>query len=153
MTCGYFGSIQPDSDPENEQKTLIVTTPRYYPHLIADDLLAFGFIMWEAACREPLLKKVSYSKDHDLAKVSEQLLSRVYEEESLGNFHFTQIVNAKHPSKIRPGLPKEIGEFLLKAVGLTFTDDEKLDSQEGFESFEDLSDALVKLIDGGFHYI
>lgn len=152
VDCGYFGSIEPESSPENEHKTLIVTTPRYYPHLIADDLLAFGLILWEAACRMPLLQKVSYSKDHELENVSEDLLSQVYEEEALGNFHFSQVVQAKRPSELRPGIPKELEELLMKSVRLKF-DKEKLDSEEGFESFEEFSDSINALIKQGIHYV
>ena len=153
VDCGYFGSIEPESDPQNESKTLIVTTPRYYPHLIADDMLAFGLVLWEAACRKQLLRKVSYSKDHELKKVSEDLLSQVYEEEALGNFHFSQIVKAKKPSALRPGIPASIEEFLLKSVRLKFTKDDVLDVDEGFETFEELARELKALIDSGIHYV
>ncbi len=153
VDCGYFGSFEPDSTPDNDKKTLIVTTPRYYPHLIADDLLAFGFLLWEAACRKPLLRKVSYSKDHDLEKVSDEILSLVYEEEALGNFHFSQIVKAKPPSEYRPGLPDEIEDVLLKAVQLSFDEDGFLDCGEGYESFEEVADDLAGLMNLGIHYL
>ncbi|MCB9471138.1 MAG: hypothetical protein H6677_22885 [Candidatus Obscuribacterales bacterium] len=153
VDCGYFGSIEPESTPDNDKKTLIVTTPRYYPHLIADDLLAFGLLLWESACRKPLLGKVSYSKDHDISKVGDELLSVVYEEEALGNFHFSRIVKAKRPSEYRPGMPEVMEEVLLKSVRLCFDREGVLDFDEGYESFEEIAYDLSSLIEQGIYYL
>ncbi|MCA9803559.1 MAG: hypothetical protein KC777_16420 [Cyanobacteria bacterium HKST-UBA02] len=153
VDCGYFGSIEMDEDEIYEQKALIVTTPRYYPHLKADDLLAFGLILWETALRQPLLSSVAYSRDFELDEVAEELVESVHQEESLGNFHFSQILDAAPPSDFRPGIPSRVEEFLLKGVRLKFRDDNILDVVEGFESFEELDVELGNLIRSGIHYL
>ncbi|MBZ0184905.1 MAG: hypothetical protein K8F91_01545 [Candidatus Obscuribacterales bacterium] len=153
VDCGYFGSIEMEEDVNSEHKALIVTTPRYYPHLKADDLLAFGLILWESACRESLLTSVAYSRDFELDKVKESLIESVHQEEDQGNFNFSQIMDAKRPSWIRPGLPDRIENLLLKATRLKFDDDDCLDLVEGYESFAEIEKDLSRLVEVGIHYV
>ncbi len=153
VDCGYFGNVHVGEPLHDAQKTLIVTTPRYYPRLLPDDLLAFGLIIWEAAMRTPLIEGVSYSGDYDSELVSDRLNDIVAEEEALGNFNFTGVLGAEKPSAVREGLPPVVDNLLLKAVRLKFNEDNLLDIDEGFESFEDLADELKKLSQSGIHYL
>ena len=152
VDCGFFGATE-YGDTEDDRKSLIVTTPRYYPHLKADDLLAFGLILWEVACRKPLLTGVSYSRDFDLKRVTEELLDVVHKEENLGNFHFSQIIKTEKPSQLRGGLPAIVEHILLRAVRLNFTDDDKLDLSPGYDSFEEIADDLRLISQEGIHYL
>lgn len=152
VDCGFFGATE-YGDTEDDRKSLIVTTPRYYPHLKADDLLAFGLILWEVACRKPLLTGVSYSRDFDLKKASDDLLELVHKEENLGNFHFSQIIKTEKPTQLRGGLPLMVEKILLRAVRLIFTEDDKLDVSPGYDSFEEIADDLRLISQEGIHYL
>jgi len=153
VDCGYFGNVNVGEKPDDAQKTLIVTTPRYYPRLLPDDLLAFGLIVWETAMRTPLIDSVRYHGDFESDLVTDRLSDRVLEEEALGNFNFTGIMGAERPSNVREGLPPQIDNLLLKAVRLKFNKENKLDLDEGFESFEEIADELKKLTQAGIHYL
>lgn len=153
VDCGFFGATEYGEQEEDERKSLIVTTPRYYPHLKADDLLAFGLVLWEVACRKPLLTGVSYSRDFNLKKVTDDLLDLVHKEEGLGNFHFSQIIKTESPSSNRGGLPKIVENMLLKAVRLSFLENGKLDVSPGYDSFEELADDLRLVSQEGIHYL
>ncbi len=153
VDCGYFGNVQVGERIDDQQKTLIVTTPRYYPRLQPDDLLAFGLIMWEAAMRKPLLEGVTYSGDFADRKVTDRLKDIVLEEEALGNFNFTGILKADKPSQIREGLPPQVDTLLLKAVRLKFNKNDELDIDDGFENFEEIANELRKLAQAGIHYL
>ncbi len=152
VDCGFFGATE-YGETDDERKSLIVTTPRYYPHLKADDLLAFGLLLWEVACRKPLLNGVSYSRDFDLKRVTDDLLDIVHKEEDLGNFHFSQIINTEKPTSSRGGLPEIIEHILMRAVRLCFTDDGKLDAAPGYDSFEEIADDLRLISQEGIHYL
>ncbi|MBX9693103.1 MAG: hypothetical protein K2Z81_12010 [Cyanobacteria bacterium] len=152
VDCGYFGSVTVEElDPK--PKTLVVTTPRYYPHLQADDLLAFGLLVWEAACRKPLLEGVADSQGYQLKNVSPELVDLVKENESCGNFYFSPILAAEMPSEVRPGLPARIEAMLLKAVRLKVINGGKLAPDEGFENFEEFADDLKRITQEGVHYL
>jgi len=153
VDCGYFGNVQVGERLDDQQKTLIVTTPRYYPLLRPDDLLAFGLIMWEAAMRKPLLESVAYSGDFPDNNVSDRLNDMVLEEEGLGNFNLTSILKAERPSHVRQGLPPQVDNLLLKAVRLQFNKKDELDFDEGFENFEEIANELRKLAQAGIHYL
>lgn len=153
VDCGYFGNVNVGEKPDDAQKTLIVTTPRYYPRLLPDDLLAFGLILWEAAMRKPLIEGVAYHGDFAGEAVSERLSDRVQEEEAIGNFNFTSILGAERPSSVREGLPPQVDKLLLRAVRLKYNDANELDIDEGFESFEDIADELKRLTQAGIHYL
>lgn len=153
VDCGYFGNVHVGEKTDEAQKTLIVTTPRYYPRLLPDDLLAFGLLLWETTMRKPLLEGVSYHADFDSENVTDRLSDLVLEEEALGNFNFTGMLGAQTPSSIREGLPPQIDALLLKAVRLKFNKSNKLDIGEGFESFEEIADELKRLTQVGIHYL
>lgn len=153
VDCGYFGNVHVGERTDEQQKTLIVTTPRYYPRLLPDDLLAFGLLLWETAMRNPLLDGVAYSGDYDSELVSDRLVDIVLEEEALGNFNYTAILRTEKPTSIREGLPESVDQLLLKAVRLKFNSKNKLDIDEGFESFEEIADELKKLTQTGIHYL
>jgi serine/threonine protein kinase len=153
VDCGYFGNVHVGERTDETQKTLIVTTPRYYPRLLPDDLLALGLIIWEAAMRNPLIEGVAYSGDYESAHISDRLMDIVLEEEALGNFNFTPVLGAEKPASVREGLPANVENLLLRAVRLKFNKQNQLDIDEGFESFEDLADELKKLTQSGIHYL
>lgn len=152
VDCGYFGNVHV-GDRADPQKTLIVTTPRYYPRLLPDDLLALGLILWESALRKPLLESVAYSGDFEPDMVSDRLVDIVSEEEALGNFNFTAVLGTEKPMSLREGMPPQVQSILLKSVRLKFTNDGVLDIDEGYESFEELADDLKKLTKEGIHYL
>lgn len=152
VDCGYFGNVHV-GDRADPRKTLIVTTPRYYPRLVPDDLLAFGLILWETALRKPLIDGVAYSGDFEAGLVSDRLLNIVSEEESLGNFNFSGILAAERPINLQEGMPPKVDALLLKSVRLKFKEDGILDIDEGYESFEELADDLKKLTQDGIHYL
>jgi hypothetical protein len=152
VDCGYFGSVHV-GDKADPQKTLIVTTPRYYPRLLPDDLLAFGLLLWEAAMRKPLLEGVAYSGDFDADGVADRLFDIVSEEEAIGNFNFSGILGVVKPSDLREGLPDIVEKTLLKSVRLQFNENGVADIDEGYESFEEIADDLKKMTQAGIHYL
>lgn len=152
VDCGYFGNVQVD-EAIDKDKSLIVTTPRYYPLLKPDDLLALGLIVWEIACRKPLLNGVAYSGDFDTEHIAEDLVECVSREEALGNFNFSQMLGAEMPSTLRPGVPPRVEAVLLKAVRLKVTDGGVLTLDDGYDNFEHLADDLKKLTQEGIHYL
>ncbi len=152
VDCGYFGNVHV-GDRADPQKTLIVTTPRYYPRLVPDDLLAFGLILWETALRKPLLEGVAYSGDFESGLATDRLLEIVNEEEAVGNFNYSGVLGAERPISLREGMPPKVEDLLLKAVRLKFNDDGVLDLDEGYDSFDELADDLKKLTQDGIHYL
>lgn len=152
VDCGYFGNVQVD-EAIDKDKSLIVTTPRYYPLLKPDDLLALGLIVWEIACRSSLLSGVAYSGDYDTEHIADDLVECVAREEALGNFNFTQVLGAEMPSTLRSGMPPRVEALLLKAVRLKVTKGGVLTLDEGFDNFEHFADDLKKLTQEGIHYL
>ena len=151
VDCGYFGVG--DDDGDANPRSLVVTTPRYYPHLKSDDLLAYGLLLWEAACRKPLLNGVADSEGFNLKNISDDLIEVVKENEAAGNFYFSPVLTAEMPSEIRAGLPATIERILMKAVRLSVKRGGMLTLDTGYESFEELADDLKKLTMQGVHYL
>lgn len=151
---GYFGSLTVQTQDSSQPLTgCAVTTPQYYPFLKPDDLFATGIIIWEACCRTPLLTKASYSADFNKSFIGKQLWELVRAEEIVGKFHFSSILGVKPPSILRPGMPPQLESLVLKAVRVQFTEDGQLELADGFTSFNELVEALDRLLDDNIVYV
>jgi serine/threonine protein kinase len=151
---GYFGSM--DVVKGHEKKSFphcAVTTPMYYPRIEPDDLLALGLIMWELALRDHPLAKRFHSKDFDRKHYSDELWNQIIALEASGKHHLAGILSIKQPSQLRPGLPLEVEEVLLKALGLQFEFDGTLNIARRFKGFSELAAALARLLSKNIRYL
>jgi serine/threonine protein kinase len=143
---GYFG---PMDCREGRFDECIVTTPAYYPLLTPDDLLALGLLLWEIACKiHPLDGSRSLNK-MDLSKVDEDLVRWVTTRQNVGQHFLVPLLQTERPSQVRPTLPPEVDDVLLKSIRLRITSSNKLHRDPGFENFSALAEALNGLIQLG----
>jgi serine/threonine protein kinase len=151
---GHFGSVDTYSASIKQTMTnCAVTSTIYYPTLVPDDLLAFGIIMWETACREHPLSKRAHSADFDKRTVGSGLWQYVKEQENEGRFYSSRILGLRRPSAIRPGMPKEIEDLLLRGMRLQIDANGKIDRGEGFNSFAEIAESLNHLLSKNIRYI
>jgi len=143
---GYFGNLHLGKGKTKHQVlNCAVTSPLYYPCLEPDDLLAFGFMLWEAACREQPLSKRVRAKDFDPKHAAPELYQKVLSEEEQGNFFLSPILGIKKPSDLRPGIPAEVEKLILKAVRLAPQENGSMELAAGYTSFAQIADDLVEL--------
>ena len=151
---GYYGTIEAYKGATKQSlSNCSVTSTLYYPCLRPDDLFALGLLTWEIACREHPIAKKSTSKDFDKKKIGTELWNFIMEEERDGRFFISSILNVKRPSAMRPGMPPELEQFLLKCLRLRFDADGKLNLDVGFQDFGEYTASLTRLSQKGIRYI
>jgi serine/threonine protein kinase len=151
---GYFGTLDTFKSGAKQALTnCAVTTPIYYPMLEPDDLLALGLIMWEIACRDHPLGRRAYSGDFDRRSVGEELWNLVKSQETQGKYFLSAVLGLRRPSLVRPGMPSEIEELLLKALRLSFLPDGTLNLTEGFKNFAEFAAAIARLLSKNIRYL
>lgn len=151
---GYFGDLEALKGATKQSLAhCAITTPLYYPLVQPDDVLALGFLIWEIACREHPLSKRGYSGDFDRTKIGDELWNLVKAQENEGKYFLSAILGAKRPTELRPGLPVEIEELVLKGVRLTFDKDGKVELTEGFKTFSEYAAAIARLLAKNIRYI
>jgi serine/threonine protein kinase len=150
---GYFGDLDILKGTAPQSLTnCAITTPIYYPMLKPYDMLALGLIMWEIACRDHPLARRAYSGDFDRKRIGDDLWDSITEQEKEGKYFFSAILGLEPPDVIRPGIPKEIDQLLMKGLRLKFADS-KLSLDEGFKTFGELAAALARLLSKNIRYL
>ena len=145
---GYFGGKE-----KQDPKTMI-TTPAYYPTLEADDLLAFGLILWEISCQQhPLVVQKSSSEFMDLTNVGENLFDWVYSSELVGQYFKSAFLHIKRPSTYQKDIHPILESFLLKAINLHLRADNIIDYKVHFKNFSQLIAALDELVEAGITHL
>ncbi len=129
---------------------VIYTTPAYYPLVDADDLLACGILLYEAACKKHPLTTSQDGGEKELeGRASTQLRNLVENEVLLGNLNLCNLVRFQSPDEIEDSLTlKEGNEFfkiVMKVLGLNFDQQGLLVPQPNYNSAGELRDALLKL--------
>lgn len=154
---GYFGSLETEGDSDEGNKRSLrhcaITSPIYYPLIQPDDLLALGLVLWEIACRDQPLSKRAYSNDFDRSKIGPELWNLVKAQEAEGKYFLSAILGLKRPSVLRPGIPKEVEELLLKAVRIKMEKDGTLELCDGFQNFSELAAATARLLSKSIRYV
>jgi serine/threonine protein kinase len=149
---GYFGELDTIKGGTKQLLTnCAITTPIYYPFLKPDDQLALGLIMWEIACRDHPLARRAYSGDFDRDKVGDDLFELVTTLEKDGKYFYSAILGLSKPEDLRPGIPKECQDLLLKALRLKF-EGNQLMLDEGFKNFAEMAAALARLLSKSIRY-
>lgn len=153
---GYFGPLQmSDRYVENA----MVGTPLYYPLLEVDDIMAFGYCLWEAiGGKQPLLslspsesEVVSTLSAAEAAEASQSILSEALEHliqfrDSLGQPFLGGLRSASLPSQINNQVNREIEEVVLKMVRLARDESGRLTIDKGYASFAEVEAALASII-------
>jgi serine/threonine protein kinase len=151
---GYFGTLETyRGTVRNPTTNCAVATTIYYPYLKPDDLLAFGLMLWETACRDHPLAARSNSSDFDRKSIGDDLWDIVRSQELEGRYYLSSILGVIPPSIVRPGTPKEIEEVLMKGLRLKLDADGKLNACPGFKNFAEFAEALNQLVKKNIRYI
>jgi serine/threonine protein kinase len=138
---GYFGPLRCQ---EGSMSKVAITTTCYYPSLTPDDLYAFGIMLWESCLgRHPLLPGGSE------VPVSDTLKQKVKRLSAVGFYGFEPLLSLKRPTEIRPGLKKDMEDFLLKGLRLRINENNLLDETKGFASFAAFHQQIMALQSAG----
>lgn len=156
---GYFGPLQMN---DRYVANAMVGTPLYYPLLEADDIMAFGYCLWEAiAGKQPLLSLSSLSTEisndaspssvdavveHSRTVLAEALEHLIQFRDSLGQPFLGGLRNASLPSQINSAVSGEIEAVILKMVRLAKDESGRLTIDKGYASFAEVEAALASLI-------
>jgi serine/threonine protein kinase len=150
---GYFGPLD---CLDGTADACVVTTPAYYPMLKADDLLAIGIMLWEVICGVHPLVNVGSEMT-----AGETVVNLVRQKEHVGQYFLTPLLRIQPPSAgqaspywsagARPGtasngLAVGLEQFLLKALRLKITAQDKFELDEGFDTFASMAQALRELV-------
>ena len=131
---GYFGRLKYSTGGEHP---ICITTPQYYPYLEPEDMLAFGYILWECMVGiHPLVSPLSMGivNEHELG---ESLIRALETQEMLGNHIFQPLRKLPLPSAANLNITKTTEAILLKSIGLQLKEN-KLEVSEYYESFDQL---------------
>jgi Serine/threonine protein kinase len=140
---GYFGPLT-DQD-EGRGRSGAVTTPQYYPLLEADDMLAFGLMLWETATGfQPLFQRRS-SDEITSNRASSELREHVRHHELTGNYFSSAILDIPDPRELDETVSAEFEQILFKAVRIK-NDGGKLFPEKGFGSFAEIAGALEEAL-------
>jgi serine/threonine protein kinase len=139
---GYFGFSQKE---ENSLQGCAVTTALYYPFLVPDDLFAFGLLMWECLLGCQPLNAGGSLNNRTPAQIGPKLSSVIANEEYVGKYYLSPILNLALPSSLHPEIEPPIEAFLLKALRLQHWQTGGLEWQPGFTNFAELSASLRAL--------
>jgi len=139
---GYFGPLKCQ---EGAMSKVAITTTCYYPSLTPDDLYAFAIMIWEACLGEhPLLPGGSG------VACGDTLRQRVKRYSAIGYYGFEPLLSLRLPSVIRPGLAREVEDFLLKVMRLKVDEQGRLEDAEGFANFGAIHNQIMALQAKGF---
>jgi serine/threonine protein kinase len=138
---GHFGPLR---TKEGSVENMAVTTPAYYPTLMADDLFALGLMFMEIACGKQPLSETAYAETFDNSRIHADLFRLVRAEEVTGKAYFSPILGVRPLSECFPNIMPDYDRFLLKALRLEVRND-MLAVGEGFRSFSAMSGALIQL--------
>ncbi len=145
---GYFGPLQmTDRYVENA----MVGTPLYYPLLEADDIMAFGYCLWEAiGGRQPLLNPAGSNVEAGASilqtGLAEALEHLIQFRDSLGQPFLSALRSAALPSQAKPGVDRDIEAVILKMVRLAVDESGLLTIDKGYASFAEVEAALASII-------
>jgi len=134
---GYWGEIETDCGLQD----CIITTPGYYPTLKPDDVLAVGFIIWEAVLGQHPLSPCSATPQ----SAAEPLREFINQKSLVGQHFLEPLLTLQLPTKLNTALCIDDEEFLLKCLRLRKVGDNKIDLAKGFGSFAELADSLRTL--------
>ncbi len=144
------GCFIPMNCAEGTLLDCVVTTPIYYPLLQPDDLLAFGIVMWEVACKQhPMLMP----DDADPRVVGDSVRAWAKRYENVGQYFLSPIVNIRRPAEIVADMPPHLEQVLLKGLRLQIGANGLIETGPGFESFPEWQDAIQNLIDRGITHL
>ncbi len=145
---GYFGEVL---DLDGGRGNALVTTPAYYPNLIADDIFAFGVIAWEIYVgQHPLTDDFSTAQRAADDMIAPELLTMVRAKEFTGNYFVSKLLQLRNPSEINSKISPTLGHLLLKLLRLKINEKNRLALDDGFESFAGVVLAL-STIESGFY--
>jgi serine/threonine protein kinase len=139
---GYFGLL---GLVDGSERQVCITTPEFYPFLRSFDLLAFGYILWECLTGiHPLVRPLSSGivSEHTIGS---SVINAIEAKELVGNYYFDALRHLPLPSAANLNIDKELEQLLLKAIGLTLTDENKLETTKYFQSFSELYGALSRI--------
>jgi serine/threonine protein kinase len=132
---GYFGQLDGDGD-------VMITTKAYYPRLQPNDIFACGLILWEIVLHyHPLL---DYWTEFDSKTIGPELEDAISHAFVVERAYLENLATVTKPSLVNREITPTIEDFLLKAIGLQRLVDGRIDSGEGFKSFCELKDALIR---------
>lgn len=140
---GFFGPMETQYglvDP------CIITTPRYYPLMTADDLLAVGLMMWETFCHTHPLAMPASTDTMDRSLVSDELYEFIRRRELVGQFYASPIISAPLPSQLDERISFELEAVLLKAVHLKLRKDGIRELDAGYADFTEMRSAIEALM-------
>ncbi|MFN8657779.1 MAG: hypothetical protein U0105_15675 [Candidatus Obscuribacterales bacterium] len=144
---GWFGPLHCD---EGQGLDCALTTPIYYPLLKPDDLLAFGIVMWEVACKQhPMLMP----EDSGSPAIGDSVRDWAKRYENVGQYFLSPIVNIRRPAEIVADMPPHLEQVLLKGLRLQIGANGLIETGPGFESFPEWQDAIQNLIDRGITHL
>lgn len=143
---GYFGPLVVSGVRVQQ---CLITTPSYYPLYCPDDLLALGIMLWEMVLGKQPFSSNSFSGDSDLDHCGTRLIEFVQDQEKVGRYAYSPVLDLKAPAEIRSGINSRQEECLLKGLRLERSSSGKLDIGEGFGSFSEFADAIEMLKDIG----
>lgn len=143
---GYFGPL--DSD-RGQFARAAVTTPFYYPFLTPDDQLAIGIMAWELLLgRNPFLLFSTEETKPTAIERSSRLQQHVKVHSISGNFNLEPLLGLPMPTELSPSLTQEQEDVLLKAIKLQRNQENQLDLNDGFTSFNELRYNLERAYGG-----
>ncbi len=134
---GYYGRIRAEN---GRDLSAVITTPSYYPELKANDIWAAGFILWEIACGEHVLKTNNSME----AKLSEKFAALIHRYETTANHNFTALRYVRAPHEMRT-MSQELSRVVAKSVGLEFGSD-GVDFCGPYKSFTEFRNAIEGVI-------
>jgi serine/threonine protein kinase len=122
---GYFGELD---TIDGTEPNIAVTTPMYYPELIPDDNHALGLILWEIATGQHALTERFPQPQFDPSRHAARLDNYVRGFQSVGKARFIRgLFSLQVPSEESPDVDADMERFLLASIGLTLTDDRRLE--------------------------
>jgi hypothetical protein len=120
----------------------MITTKAYYPRLQPNDIFACGLILWEIVLHyHPLL---DYWTEFDSKTIGPELEDAISHAFVVERAYLENLATVTKPSLVNREITPTIEDFLLKAIGLQRLVDGRIDSGEGFKSFCELKDALIR---------
>jgi serine/threonine protein kinase len=137
---GHLGDLKLS---DSAVKTVLVTTPEFYPLLKPDDVLALGLILWQTVMGSPLIDR--QARDLVEAGVASDCLAPetlvwIESQERLGNFYVSALRAITLPRL--SGLGQEQEAVLLKSVRLALNVEGKIVRDAGYASADQLAHAL-----------
>lgn len=110
VDCGYFGELHCQ---EGSDLDCAVTNHYYYPMLEADDVFAFGMMLWEAALGQHPL-----TYDGEPQENGESLMNWIAAYEAIGQHYLSPLRYIKSPRTLSPKMNPLMEEIILHSMGL-----------------------------------